>query len=67
MYGNEIYDKEKDWTFYPVIHIDYSKVNYRDTKEIFQSSMVFHLKAIAYEYQVTLEETDISTALCYDW
>ena len=26
-----IYEKEKEWTFYPVIHIDYSKVNYRGT------------------------------------
>jgi len=60
--GLDIYDKEKDWAFYPVIHIDYSKVNYRDTKEVFRSSMIFHLKAIANEYEVTLLETDISTA-----
>ena len=57
-----IYKKEQDWTFYPVIHIDYSKVNYRDTKEVFRSSMIFHLKTIAGEYQVTLEEKDIATA-----
>jgi len=57
-----IYEKEKNWSFYPVIHIDYSKVNYRDTKEIFRSSMVFHLQAIANEYQVTLVSQDISTA-----
>jgi hypothetical protein len=57
-----IFDKEKEWTFHPVIHIDYSKVNYRDTKEVFRSSMIFHLKAIAAEYQVSLEEKDIATA-----
>ena len=28
--GLYIYDKEKNWTVYPVIHIDYSKVEYRD-------------------------------------
>lgn len=60
--GLYIYDKEKDWTVYPVIHIDYSKVEYRDTKEIFISSMVFHLQTIANEYQVTLVEQDIATA-----
>ena len=60
--GLYIYDKEKDWTVYPVIHIDYSKVEYRDTKEIFTSSMVFHLQTIANEYQVTLVEQDIATA-----
>ena len=60
--GLYIYDKEKDWTVYPVIHIDYSKVEYRDTKEIFTSSMVFHLQTIANEYQVTLVERDIATA-----
>ena len=60
--GLYIYDKEKDWTVYPVIHIDYSKVEYRDTKEIFTSSMVFHLKTIASEYEITLVEKDIATA-----
>jgi len=60
--GLYIYDKEKDWTVYPVIHIDYSKVEYRDTKEIFVSSMVFHLKTIASQYQLTIVERDIATA-----
>ena len=35
--GLYIYEKEKAWITYPVIHIDYSKVNYRDGKEIFTS------------------------------
>ena len=57
-----IYKKEKDWTFYPVIHIDYSKVNYRVGTEIFTMSMLAHLQAIADEYDLTLHKPEISTA-----
>jgi len=60
--GLYIYDKVMDWTSYPVIHIDYSKVNYRDTKEIFTSSMLAHFQEIGNEYQVTITKKDISTA-----
>ena len=60
--GLYIYDKIEDWTVYPVIHIDYSKVEYRDTKAIFISSMLAHLQAIGYDYQVTLTQETISAA-----
>ena len=60
--GLYIYDKIEDWTVYPVIHIDYSKVEYRDTKEVFISSMLAHLQAIGYDYQVTLTQETISAA-----
>jgi len=60
--GLYIHDKVVDWTVYPVIHIDYSKVNYRDTKAIFTSSMLAHLQEIGDEYQVTVTKKDISTA-----
>ena len=60
--GLYIYDAEKKWISYPVIHLDYSKVNYRDTKAIFTSSMLAHLQEIADEYELVLSQPDIPTA-----
>lgn len=60
--GLYIYTKEKNWIAYPIVHIDYSKVNYRDTKAIFTSSMLAHFQEIAGKYDITLKKKDISTA-----
>jgi len=58
-----IYNKEEDWTFYPVIHIDYSLVDYSTSLEIFNISMLNHLKTIGEEYDLEIkDETVISDA-----
>jgi len=60
--GLYIYQKEKDWTFYPVIHIDYSLVDYNTSLEIFNISMLNHLQTIADQYDLILTEKVISDA-----
>ncbi|MFK7979125.1 MAG: AAA family ATPase, partial [Saprospiraceae bacterium] len=60
--GLYIYEKEKDWEVYPVIHIDYSLVEYRSVA-IFQESLINHLQFIADEYDILLEKTVIGDRL----
>jgi len=57
-----IYEQEKDWTFYPVIHIDYSLVDYSTSLEIFNISLLENLQTIAKEYEIELKNTVIANA-----
>jgi len=57
--GLYIYEKEKDWITYPVVHIDFSLVNYSEIA-IFKHSLVFHLKSIANQYEIELKEKEPS-------
>jgi len=57
-----IYDKEKDWAFYPVVHIDYSLVDYSTSLEIFNISLLENLQTIAREYDLELKNTVIANA-----
>ena len=57
-----IYDKEKDWTFYPVVHIDYSLVDYSTSLEIFNISLLENLQTIAREYDLELKNKVIANA-----
>ncbi|MEM8523973.1 MAG: AAA family ATPase [Bacteroidota bacterium] len=59
--GLFIHDKEENWTVYPVIHIDYSLVDYRFSVELFNKTLVIHLKNIAEEYDVELINNEPST------
>lgn len=52
--GLKIAEREKDWKFHPVIHIDYSKISYRAGIEEFYQSIGHSLQAIADEYEVKL-------------
>ena len=56
--GLDISKKEKKWTVYPVIHIDYSLVEYYSLT-VFRASLANHLKSIAQEYDLILENTII--------
>ncbi len=60
--GLYIYKKEKNWINYPVIHIDYSLIEYHNIA-IFRASLSNHLKFIAHEYEVVLENTIIGDML----
>ncbi len=60
--GLYIYDKEKDWTVYPVVHIDYSLVDYSTSLEVFNISMLNHLKTIGEHYDILLNDSVISDA-----
>jgi len=57
-----IYDKEKDWTFYPVVHIDYSLVDYSTSLEVFNISLLENLQTIAREYDLELKNKVIANA-----
>lgn len=52
---------EQDWTVYPVIHIDYSLVEYKIGVEIFRKTLIIHLQTIAATYDIELENNDVPT------
>lgn len=54
--GLFIYEKEKEWKTHPVVHIDYSLVSYRDGKEVFHQSLMYHLKDIAVRYGIQVKK-----------
>ena len=57
-----IYDKEKDWEVYPIVHIDYSFVDYKTSLDIFNRSLLNHLSNIAEEYDLKLQTTILPDA-----
>lgn len=61
---NDLYiaENEKDWTVYPVIHIDYSLIEYKQGKKIFNNSLRFNLQYNADRYGVKLTETTVANA-----
>ncbi len=60
--GLDIYEKEKDWKKHPVIHIDYSLLEYQKSRAIFEQSLLEHLKALASGFEVKLESSIIANA-----
>ncbi|MCP4152698.1 MAG: AAA family ATPase [bacterium] len=54
--GLWIYDNI-DWKKYPVIHIDFSKINYK-TPEILEASLAKSIRKIGKEFDITLDEAD---------
>lgn len=59
--GLYIAAKEQDWTVYPVIHIDYSLVEYMIDAATFRKTLIVHLKTIASLYDVELENEEVPT------
>ncbi len=60
--GLYIYDKIEKWEQYPVVHIDYSLVEYKQGQKIFEISLLNHLNNIAHEYNIDLSKTIIADA-----
>lgn len=60
--GLFIHEHEKEWKKHPVIHIDYSLVEYKKSKEVFEQSLLEHLYSIASSYQVKLESGIVANA-----
>jgi len=60
--GLFIYEKEKEWKKHPVIHIDYSLVEYMKSRDIFDESLLNHLNDIASDYGIKLQKTIIADA-----
>ena len=50
---------EQNWQKYPIIYIDYSFVDYKNGKSVFEESFLNLLKRIAADYQVTVTNTAI--------
>ncbi|MEM9884864.1 MAG: AAA family ATPase [Bacteroidota bacterium] len=60
--GLYIAEKEQNWTVYPVIHIDYSLVEYKQGKTVFHNSPRFNLQYNADRYDIKLSETTVANA-----
>ncbi len=63
--GLYIHDKEKEWKKHPVIHLDYSLVEYKNGKLAFQESLLDYLKAIGKEFGVESNEKHIPNLFRY--
>lgn len=60
--GLFIHSQEKEWKQHPVIHIDYSFVEYKKDRATFEKSLHNHLVRIGNEYKIKLENTIIADA-----
>lgn len=60
--GLYIHGQVKEWKKYPVVHIDYSRVSYKDGKAVFQQSLLNHLNEIASDHTLELENSILSDA-----
>ncbi|MCO6489830.1 MAG: AAA family ATPase [Phaeodactylibacter sp.] len=60
--GLFIHSQEKEWKQHPVVHIDYSFVEYRKDRATFEKSLHNHLVRIGNEYKIKLENTIIADA-----
>ena len=57
-----LYEQDIEWTEYPVIHIDYSRIDYKNGPEVFTRTFLDHLEFIADPYDIRPNKTDISVA-----
>jgi len=55
--GLYIHDKVTEWKQYPIIHIDYSCINYRDGLDTFYVSLLHYLRSIAKDYELDIKAT----------
>ncbi|MEM9884465.1 MAG: AAA family ATPase [Bacteroidota bacterium] len=60
--GLYIAEKEKEWEKYPIIHIDYSLIEYARGDEIFLNSLLFHLQQRARRSEIDLAAKSVSDA-----
>ena len=60
--GLYIYEKEQNWSEFPVIHIDYSLIDYKSSSALFKESFLSHLDSIARQYDLYLENRIIANA-----
>lgn len=60
--GLYIFDKEKEWKKHPVVHIDYSLLEYKKSRAIFEQSLLEHLRGIAFTFELTLKSKIIANA-----
>ena len=60
--GLYIYDKVAEWTTYPVIHIDYSLINYKDGKATFETSLINNISRIGQQYAVQITSEIVTSA-----
>ncbi len=57
--GLYIHDKVKEWKKHPIIHIDYSLVDYRTDIQTFKKSLLNYLIGISREHQLSINENII--------
>ncbi len=57
--GLFIHDKVKEWKKHPVVHIDYSLVEYKKSKEVFEDSLLSYLSSIARNFEIEIQQTVI--------
>ena len=57
--GLHIYDKEKNWNKYPIIHLDYALIQYRKDTKTFEASLLSYLESIAKQYGLIIKQSII--------
>ncbi len=60
--GLFIYKKERSWKKYPVIHIDYSLIEYKKSRTFFETSLLNQINKIAVSNSIKLQNTIIADA-----
>ncbi|MCO6492633.1 MAG: AAA family ATPase [Phaeodactylibacter sp.] len=60
--GLYISGKEASWKKHPILHLDYSLVEYKKSRDVFEQSLLEQLYSIASGYRVKLESTIIANA-----
>lgn len=60
--GLYIDDKEKDWEQFPVVHFDYSQVDYNSGSGIFQDSLLENIYTAALNHDVSISSKIITNA-----
>ena len=60
--GLFLHDKVKEWKKYPVIQLDYSLVEYKKDRDIFEISLLNHLQRTGEQYGVQLTRTILPDA-----
>lgn len=60
--GLFIHEKVKEWKKHPVVHLDYSLVEYTKSREVFETSLLSYLKSIARSFDIEIQETVIQNA-----
>lgn len=60
--GLYLHEQVREWKKYPVVHIDYSTVEYLESTPAFKESLLYQLNRIAESYGLNLSNTIIQNA-----
>ena len=61
--GLQLSHLEKNWAIHPIIHLDFSQINYKSSVETFKKNLRDYLGLIGKSHQIPLSQPDISHTL----